>query len=342
MYKWRLVLLPFSWIFFVIVSLRNLLFDSGVFAVFTIPKPSITVGNLRVGGTGKTPMTIYLGKLLETQFSTAVISRGYGRTTKGFTIVSIDDSPENSGDEPLLIRQQLQSSTTVVVSEKRKEGFLELMKMHPPTEVVIFDDAFQHRKIKTGLSLLLTEYDRPYWKDHLLPAGRLREPSSAAKRADILIITKSPDDLTEAQKSNFISNTSFSEENVFFSSIKYMGLSAMFYKIPTLKKIVLVTGIDNPIPLQKELEKNHDIHALNYADHYAFTPSDLKHIHDIFGTFVHDETAIVTTSKDFVRLKQADLNHQMNQFPWYVMEIELKMDKEEMFNERIINYVRGI
>ena len=342
MHKWQFVLLPFSWIFWVIVFIRNSLFDFGILRSYQIPIPSITVGNLRVGGTGKTPMTIYLCQLLQNHHKTAVISRGYGRKTKGFRIVTAADSPILSGDEPLLIRQNLNSNSTVAVCENRKEGFSQLLKQDPSLEAVVFDDAFQHRKIKSGLSLLLTEFDRPYWDDHLLPAGRLREPSESASRADILIITKSPANLDENQKNTFISHTRFSSENVFFSSIIYSGLFAKFHSISFIKKVVLITGIDNPLPLQRELEKNAEVKAVTFPDHYSFTALDLTHIHDIFGTFASDETAIVTTSKDFVRLQQADVNHHMKNFPWYVMEIELQLDKQEIFNQRILNYVRGI
>ncbi len=140
----------------------------------------------------------------------------------------------------------------------------------------------------------------------------------------------------------FISQTGFSSEDVFFSSIIYAGLRAQFYPVSSIKKIVLITGIDNPLPLQRELEKKAEVKAVTFADHYSFTTHDLTHIHDIFGTFACDETAIVTTSKDFVRLQQADVNHHMKNFPWYVMEIELQLDKQELFNHRILNYVRGI
>lgn len=325
-----------------IVVIRNLLFDFGIFRSYLIPIPSITVGNLRVGGTGKTPMTIYLCQLLQNHFKTAVISRGYGRKTKGFRIVTADDSPLLCGDEPLLIRQKLTANNSVAVCENRKTGFLQLLKRQPSLEAVVFDDAFQHRKIKSGLSLLLTEFDRPYWDDYLLPAGRLREPSSSARRADILIITKSPLNLDEKQKNDVISRTGFSSENVFFSFINYSGLQAKFHPVSFIRKVFLITGIDNPLPLQREIEKNAEVKALTFPDHYSFTTHDLAHIHDIFGTFACDETAIVTTSKDFVRLQQADVNQHMKNFPWYVMEIELQLDKQELFNQRILNYVRGI
>jgi tetraacyldisaccharide 4'-kinase len=342
MRKWQFILLPFSWIFWMIVFIRNSLFDFGILRSYDIPVPSITVGNLRVGGTGKTPMTIYLCQLLQNHFKTAVISRGYGRKTKGFRMVTEDDLPLLSGDEPLLIRQKLNANATVAVCENRKEGFLQLLKRQPSLDAFVFDDAFQHRKIKSGLSLLLTEFDRPYWEDYLLPAGRLREPSASASRADILIITKSPVNLDENQKNTFISRTGFSSENVFFSSIIYSGLIAKFHSISFIKKIVLITGIDNPLPLQHELEKNAEVKAVTFPNHYSFTTQDITNIHDIFDTFACDETAIVTTSKDFVRLQQADVNHYMKNFPWYVMEIALQLDKQEIFNQRILNYVRGV
>ncbi len=339
---WRVIFLPFSFVYAGIAGLRNWFYTLGIFKSFRIPLPSICIGNLRVGGTGKTPMTLYLAALLEPHFNLAIISRGYGRKTRGYRHVLPEDTAELSGDEPLLFRQQLSAKSTVIVSEKRKEGFQQVQQDIPNLDVVLFDDAFQHRRIQAGLSLLLTEFDRPFWKDTVLPFGRLREPVSGKKRADLLVITKSPQLLSPEDKKECIQASGFSEDNIYFSTIIYKGLVPKTKALESFKQVILVTGIDNPTPLRQELEAHYSVKALSYADHYPFNSEDLQDIHDIFDTFAQGETAIVTTTKDYVRLVQADQSSKMNDYPWFVMEIGIEIDRKETFNQRIIDYVRSI
>jgi len=194
----RMLLLPFSWLYGMVVMLRNFLFDAGLLKSRTVNLPVICIGNLNTGGTGKTPHTEYLLSALS-NYKTAVVSRGYGRNTSGIAEVLVDSQANDTGDEPLQIKRNF-PTVPFIVSEKRNDGIDYLLKHHPNTEVILLDDAFQHRSVKAGMNLLLTQYNDLFTNDCLLPAGNLREPALSASRADVIIVTKCPSTITAEQK----------------------------------------------------------------------------------------------------------------------------------------------
>ena len=336
----RLLLLPFSVIYGLIVSLRNWLFDSGIKKTYSIPNKSVCVGNITVGGTGKSPMTIYLTHLLS-EFHPAILSRGYGRTTKGVRLATGEDSAATIGDEPFMYYKRFGARVPIVVAEERKAG-VELLNARFRNPAIILDDAFQHRQVKAGFQLVLMTYDRPIFSDFPFPAGNLRENRSGLKRADAVVITKCPENLTKNDRSEFIRKLKFAPEKVFFSHIVYgdlIPLSAAAWK-PT-ERILLVTGIANPLPLKKHLEKSYEVELMQFPDHHAFTEKDIQAIHQKFDTFASRPCAIVTTEKDAVRLLEFEEHPLMITAPWFYQSMQLHIGRENDFNDLLLKHVTG-
>ncbi len=290
------------------------------------------MGNLATGGTGKTPMTEYLIRLLKTDFKTATLSRGYKRKTVGFAIADDDTTALEIGDEPMQFHQKF-SDTTVAVGEERIVAIPQLLHQKPETEVIILDDAFQHRQVKAGLNIILTDCSNLYTRDFILPAGDLRDVRSSSKRADIIIVTKCKADLSEAEKKNIIAEIDpAANQTVYFTTIVYGKPYHLFTKeiidIEHDCGILLVCGIANPTPLKEHLAKHADSYdMLRFADHHIFHSNDLKDIKQHFDKIALDKKVILTTEKDAVRLEK--FVQELKDFPIYVVPIEHQF----LFNE---------
>lgn len=302
----RKILYPFSFLYGEIITIRNKLFDKGVLESTSFKIPTIVVGNLSVGGTGKSPQIEYLIRLLQHKYRVAVLSRGYKRESKGFIIADANSSVKDIGDEPMQFYRKF-NNIIVAVDENRVHAINELQNLPNKPDVILLDDAFQHRKVNAGFNILLTPYDNLYVEDTMLPTGDLREKVSGAKRAQIIIVTKCPESLNEEQQFK-IANKLQPEVNqtVFFSKIAYAETiqGAKKIEIDELKtyKVVLVTGIARTKPLSDFLEsKEVDFQHLKYADHHHFTKRDLDKINHTFNDIQAEKKLILTTEKDYVR-----------------------------------------
>ena len=340
-FSFRLLLLPFSWIYGFITHLRNLLYSIGIFHSFKIPKKSICVGNLSIGGTGKTPhVDLLVDLLLSKNKKVAVLSRGYGRKAKGLIEVKKKSIAIEVGDEPLFYKKKHGDNLTVVVAEKRKIGVDYILKNNPKNDIIVLDDAFQHRAVKAGLNILITEFNRPFYSDFVLPAGNLREFSSGKRRTDIIIVSKSPDNISKENEAEIRRKIGFNPEKIFFSKINYQPLKCFNLGIETeTESILLITGIANPTPLMDKLKKNYSVTHLNYPDHHTFNSQDIAEIHQKFDTFATGNKIIVTTEKDFMRLKDIDLV-KSNQNNWFYQPIITTIKEETKFNQIIYEYCK--
>ena len=339
----RLLLLPFAWIYGIITYCRNLLFDLGIRQSYSIPKKSICIGNLSVGGTGKTPHVAYLTSLLKDTQKITILSRGYGRKTKGFILGSITSSDTEIGDEPKLYISRFFPQINVVVCEKRVEGVQKIQALFPENNLIILDDAFQHRAVKAGLNILLTDFSALFSNDFVLPAGNLREWKSGKKRADYVIVTKCPQNISETDKLRVIKSLRFNKEKIFFSAIIYGDLIPFGKPINTdLNNVLLVTGIANFKPLLLELQKRYTVETISFPDHHIFSIQDIERIHQKFDTFATGSNAIVTTEKDYMRLSEMTDNTNIKEYPWLYQTIEVEIDNKYIFNKLIMQYVNSI
>ncbi|PWH81293.1 tetraacyldisaccharide 4'-kinase [Brumimicrobium oceani] len=340
----RILLFPFSMIYGFVMAIRNWQFDKNIKPVRKVNTTVISVGNLSVGGTGKTPHVEFLLNALSEKFKTAALSRGYGRKSKGFVKVKADSEVTNVGDEALSYAQKFEGKVNVAVCEKRVEGAQQILENEPETEVIVLDDAYQHRYIHRDCNILLTEYSKPFFKDYVLPAGRLREFRSGKHRADLVIVTKSPTELSELQKSKFIAKLKMQPHvPIFFSSIAYGDLIHLQtkQKLTAPKEILLVTGIGNPQPLIEHIELTSKVTHLKFGDHHDYTIKDIEKIHKLFGNFASAEKIIVTTEKDAVRLMNSEIKEALLSFPWYYQAMTVKIENENKLLKKIYSYVRS-
>ena len=327
----RKILFPFVPLYYSAVFLRNKFYDWSVYKSKSYEFPLLCVGNLSVGGTGKTPMIEYLITLLSSKYKLATLSRGYGRKSKGFMIATSNVSSQDIGDEPLQIFNKFKT-ITVAVDADRQNGLKMLKQNNPSLDVVLLDDAFQHRKVTAGFNILLTAYNQLYCDDFVLPAGNLREPRSGAKRAQVVVVTKCPENLNDLEKSKIKTRLNpKSNQAVFFSTIQYsetLNSSTSTRSLKDLKgtHFTLVTGIANPIPLVEYLKSlGLDFEHLNYKDHHEFSKSELE--------LIHSKSLVVTTEKDFSRL-QTESKDQI-----YFLPIELKIDNAVEFNRLVETFI---
>ncbi len=308
---------------------------------------TICIGNLCAGGAGKTPHTEYLLKFLGDEFHTATLSRGYGRKTTGYYEVLEDSIPENCGDEPLQIKNKF-PKTFVAVNENRVKGVKKLLEQKSDLDVIVLDDAFQHRKIKCGLTILLTEYDNPYYNDVMLPAGRLRENIKGYLRADIVIITKTPEYATAIDMKRVMKEINPRPyQSMFFSYLKYGNLYNIADRTDIINapqklfryKVLLLTGIANPHTLLTFIkEYADDLTHKAYPDHHNFTPADITEIKNMYAAIEGERKMIITTEKDAMRLRT--YSAQLKDLPIFVLPIEVDFkSKKDEFNEKIVSYV---
>lgn len=343
-------LLPFAWLYGLVVRIRNWLFDRQWLTSRTFPLPVIAVGNLTVGGTGKTPHTEYLIGLLQNRFRVAVLSRGYKRKSKGFLLATPAVRMEEIGDEPFQMFTKF-PSVTVAVDADRCHGIDSLMKCSfSAPQVVLLDDAYQHRYVKPGMTILLTDYNRLFTRDCMLPAGRLREPSEGKRRADVVIVSKCPENLSKVEQEQLRHELSLQpSQQLYFTTLKYGKLCPLFTAVPGLRlnelkkdsHILLLTGIASPALLIRDLKVYvSDIHPVTFPDHHAFTVADMQRIVSCFETLPANKM-ILTTEKDAARLVSHPLLPDSLKSYIYVLPVEICfLDGQQiLFNQKIIEYV---
>ena len=342
----RILLLPISFLYSIALTIRHKLYDWRILKSLRFDYPIIGVGNLNLGGTGKTPTVEYLIDLLKENYHVATLSRGYGRKTKGFQRADNQSTYESIGDEPLQYFRKF-PNVQVAVDEDRIEGVRKLFLGKDTPDVILLDDAFQHRSIKAGLNILLTEYQRLYCDDFLFPAGTLRDIKSAAKRADIIVVSKSPKTLEESEKQQIINKLKPKEyQKVFFSSLEYSPLlplneAAKKFSTESADSVLAFCGIANTKPFFEELKKRHKIvDFLHFADHHAYTKNDIKTILKRFENLDGEKKIIVTTEKDAARLTNSPYFCQFEAAPLYALPVGVRFHEEEMFNNEILKYVR--
>lgn len=344
MNKLRLILLPFSWIYGTILAIRNRLYTKGILKSETISIPSICVGNLSMGGTGKTPHVDYItSHFLSKSVKMAILSRGYGRKTTGVIEVLIDSKPEEVGDEPLFYKTKFRNEAVVYVAENRVVGANQLMENHPEVELLVLDDAFQHRRFKAKTNILITDFSHLFSVDFVVPAGNLREFRSGKNRADIVIVSKCPENITQDKKDEIRQSLRFKNKNVFFSKIQYNALTPFRNgDKSSIKKAIVVTGIGNPSPLIAELNRDFTIKHVKYPDHHPFSAQDIKEIHEKFDIFAPDgDGVIITTEKDYMRLREMKEVQESKQ-KWFYKSISIVIDEQEKFNLLLEKYVNEI
>ena len=345
-------LLPLSWFYGLGVGFRNLLFEMNILKSHSYKTPVISVGNITVGGTGKTPHVEYLIKLLKGFTHVAVLSRGYKRKSKGFLLATADTPIYDIGDEPYQIKQKY-PEIEVAVDKKRTRGIDNLISgnyTEQEIDAILLDDAFQHRHVKPGLNILLVDYHRLIIYDKLLPAGRLREPVKGKNRADIVIVTKCPTTLNPMEFRVLTKQMNlYPYQQLYFTTIKYEPLFPLFDgterfgKLEDLadKNILLLTGIASPKQIYYDLKPHaNSLQPLRYGDHHNFRKKDITRINAEFDALPSPKL-IITTEKDAVRLKDVEgLSPEARQ-NLYVLPISIKfmLEGEESFNEKIIGYV---
>lgn len=323
----RILLCPIVPIYYVVTWLRNVLYNKGVLSSKSYNFPVICVGNLSTGGTGKTPMIEYLIRLLKDEKQIATLSRGYKRKTNGFVLADTTANADTIGDEPFQFFSKFKD-ITVAVDTDRQNGIHQLRSLKNKPEVILLDDAYQHRKVNAGFNILLTAYTNLYFKDVVLPTGNLREPRSGAKRANIIVVTKCRSDITKIEKQEIVSKLKLqNHQQVFFSHIAYSETVISAYnelKLKTLPKFTLVTGIANAKPLVDFLNKNGlQFSHLEYPDHYNFKPSDIE--------LLARKPLILTTEKDYVRLS---VNENLKDKLYY-LPIQLQLDQPKAFSNAV-------
>ncbi|SDR77774.1 lipid-A-disaccharide kinase [Polaribacter sp. KT25b] len=301
----RFLLFPFAILYDLITTIRNIFFDVGIFKSTSFKIPVIVVGNLSVGGTGKTPQIEYLIRLLKNTYNVSVLSRGYKRKTKGFVLVNKNHSANDVGDEPLQYFKKY-TAINVAVDENRVEGINNLISKKLP-EVILLDDAYQHRKVKGSFYVLLTKFDDLFTDDYLLPTGNLRESRAGAKRCDIIVVTKCPSNINDSQKDAIKLKLQKYNKEVFFTTISYADRISGSEEISlnTLKdfEVLLITGIANPKPLLEFLRtKNINFMHLKYGDHHEFSSKEIVEIKQKFNRINSDKKLILTTEKDYTRI----------------------------------------
>jgi tetraacyldisaccharide 4'-kinase len=324
--------------------LRNFLFDKNIFKSASFNFPIICVGNLATGGTGKTPMTEYLIEILQNKYEVATLSRGYKRKTKGFAIANERTTALEIGDEPMQFHGKF-PHITVAVGEERIVAIPQILHDKPACNVIILDDGFQHRTVRAGLNIVLTDFKNLYTRDLMLPAGDLRDIKASIKRAHIVVVTKCKSDLSIEEKNEIEKELKLlPSQKVFFSEILYAPPVHLFTKetvnISTDTDVLLITGIANPKPLKAFIEKYvHSYDMLKYADHHIFNSGDLKDIKRHFEKLKSGNKIIITTEKDGVRLKKFE--SELAAMPIYVLPIKQRFlfDEDVQFTNLVTNFI---
>lgn len=349
----KLFLYPVSMLYGLVVFVRNLLFDYKFLKSHEFDIPIISIGNITVGGTGKTPHTEYLVGLLEKEFKIATLSRGYKRKTSGFVLANASTTATEIGDEPMQIKSKF-PQVQVAVAEKRVVGIQHLLKQpkEQKPDAILLDDAFQHRYVKPGINILLIDYNRPISEDTLLPYGRLRESDKAINRANMIIITKCPSQIKPIERRIIAKQIDLRPyQKLFFTTIDYGHLTPAFNKftnhsnfyIEKSFSVLLVTGIANPFLLKKHLTPfARSIDEIHYPDHYTFKNSDIKNIQKQYEKMAGSKKIIITTEKDVMRLREMScIDDELKRHIFYIpLKIKFLDNEGKEFDRKIVNYVR--
>jgi tetraacyldisaccharide 4'-kinase len=347
----NILLYPLSIVYGAITGIRNFLYNSEVLRSVEFHLPVICVGNITVGGTGKTPHTEYLARLLRKNFKVATLSRGYKRKTRDFRIANLQSGIREIGDEPLQIFRKF-PDVLVAVDRNRVHGVRQILEEHPETEVIILDDAYQHRRITPGYSILLSDFERLIVRDHMLPYGNLRENKTNMRRADIILITKSPENISPIQRRLIVKEVDKAPyQHLFFTSLRYKNPLPVFESNSKGGEVIftkdcgilLVTGIANPDPLKESIAKQcGELSQLAYPDHYNFDETDLEKIITEWNKLKPKEKYIVTTEKDAVRLREFSNIAESIKSVFYFIPIEIFFLNEDgdTFDNLIVDYVR--
>jgi tetraacyldisaccharide 4'-kinase len=343
--SFRILLLPFSIIYWFAVWLRNFLYNTKMLRSSSFGLPVICVGNLSVGGTGKSPMVEFLIGHLKDKFKVATLSRGYKRKTRGYALANETTTSLDIGDEPMLFHQKF-PGVPVAVGEERLVAIPQLLHDKPDTQVIVLDDAFQHRAINAGLNILLTDHSNLFTRDFYLPTGDLRDLRSAYKRADIIVVTKCKFEMTGEEADKIKQEVQpLSKQQLYFSSIQYGNpyhiINFTPFELDTNTEVLLVTGIANPQPLKKLLEERCLTYQLmSFSDHYIFRIDDLKDIRRRFDRIESSKKIILTTEKDAVRLLK--FRNELEKLPLYVIPIShhFLFDEEMKFIDSVTTFIK--
>lgn len=342
------ILLPISLIYGLITGIRNTMFNLKILPSEEFNTPIVCIGNITVGGTGKTPHSEYIIKRLQNEFKIAYLSRGYKRKTKGFIMASETSDAKEIGDEAMQIKTKF-PNTIVVVDANRRRAIKKLEAMNEAPELIILDDAFQHRYVKPDISILLTDFNNPFYFDFLMPSGRLRETRYAKDRANVIIVTKCDKKITPIEKlivSKRINTRPY--QKIFFTSMTYGDMQPVFSGVENVLKkdklhytSFILTGIANPEPLYKKLDKifKHNI-QIRYPDHHSFTAKDIENICKKFREYPEDKKCIVTTEKDAMRLRTLEIPNDLKAHLFYIpIEPHFIDNNEDHLIKRIKEYV---
>jgi tetraacyldisaccharide 4'-kinase len=349
----KILLLPLAILYWLVLSIRNMLFDFKILRSEEFKLPVISVGNITVGGTGKTPHTEYLIRLLKDQYKIAFLSRGYKRKTRDFLVATDQSTADMIGDEPMQIKRKF-PEIMVAVDRKRREGIHKLMENIPNLDIVLLDDAYQHRSVDPGINILLIDFTRPIKGDWLLPYGRLRESASEKKRADIIIVSKAPRTLLVMEKRLFQYEINpLSHQSVYFTTIAYGDPMPVFVDPATISSekfkkknssVLLVTGIADPSSLIEKISSIYQtVTTLTFPDHHSFSKEDIAKIMAAFHSMEGSETVIFTTEKDAARLQSFADEKDIFPESWFYIPIRMEFlfNEEEHFNHQIIHYVKN-
>jgi len=348
----KILLYPLSWIYGLVVYIRNSLYDYKFFKSTEFEIPVISIGNITVGGTGKTPHTEYLVELLRKHVKVATLSRGYKRKTKGFRLVETNSKAREVGDEPLQIKKKF-PEVTVAVDEKRVRGINQLLKDEANSpDAVLLDDAFQHRKVSPGINILLIDYNHPIDKDELLPVGRLRERKYQRRRANVIVYTKCPDEITPITRRIIMKDVNLRPyQSLYFTTMVYGDPVPVFPEVssPKARKgelkqpVILLSGIANPELWQRYVAGRYAvIDELIFGDHHHFTAKDIKTIEARFVRYQEQKPVIITTEKDAMRLRDEESIPEFIRSQMYYIPLKIKfLDHEgKSFDKTIVGYVK--
>ena len=343
--SFRVLLLPFAILYGWVISLRNWMYNKQYFKSVQFNVPMICIGNLSLGGTGKSPMVEHLLALLSDKYKIATLSRGYKRKTKGYALAGINTTALEIGDEPMQFHIKY-PKVSVAVGERRIEAIPQLIQDVPNLQAVILDDAFQHREILAGFNILLTDYNNLYCDDIFFPTGDLRDERKSAKRADIIVVTKCPADLSQEERDEIIEKLYPAQhQSIFFTCIAYETPYHIYnpreqWVLTMRDEVLLVCGIANPLPLKEYLHENtHTYYQISYSDHHIFSIEDLNEIKEKFDQITSKSKLILTTEKDAVRLVK--YTEELHDIPLYVLPIKphFLFNGEVAFNKLVTDYL---
>lgn len=340
----RFLLFPLSLIYGSLVWIRNWLYDTGFLKSFHLEITTIAVGNLTVGGTGKTPMVEFLVRLLKDRYRIVMLSRGYKRKSRGFRLAGPSDTAQSIGDEPAQILMKFNGEIVVAVCEDRLYAIPKILDSNPDTDLIILDDAFQHRGIKPDCNILLTDYHRPFYDDWLLPSGNLRENRRNARRADMIIVTKCPMQMKQEEYESMAASIIKyvdREIPVFFMNILYDAPVPAFDSEITMRdQVILVSGIAHDKNLVDHVAMNYQLRRhFKYPDHHFFSEGDIRKITEYYRQMDHNDTVILFTEKDIARLRKSKDVDILMDYPIFFQPITYKFARNGSEFEEIIGRV---